>query len=60
MEPSDGKPVSQMFADDLKNLITKYNSSGIENSQVIGVLHMAIFNLESDVREAIINSERPY
>lgn len=57
---TDGKPVSQMFSDDLKALMTKYNSSGLENSQAIGVLHMAIFNLESDVREQIVNNERPY
>lgn len=57
---TDGKPVSQMFADELKDLITRYQSSGIENSQVIGTLHMAIFDLESDIREQTINNERPF
>lgn len=57
---SDGKPVSQIFADELSDLINKYHSSGIENSQVIGTLHMAIFNLEADARDVIINRERGY
>ena len=57
---TDGKPVSQMFSDELKQLLTKYNDSGLENAQALGVMHMAIFNLEFEIREQIVNNERPY
>ena len=36
-----GKPIVQMFADDLQRLIQKYKDSGMSNAECVGVLHMA-------------------
>lgn len=47
----DGKPVVQMFADDLQRLIQKYKDTGMSNAECVGVLHMADIDMISQIRE---------
>ena len=56
----DGKPISQMFADDVNDLLKKYQDSGLENSQAIGVLHMTVFNMEFDLRSHAERDVKPF
>ncbi len=36
----DGRPLSQLFYDDIWAIIKKYEDSGLENCQAVGVLEM--------------------
>jgi len=56
----DGKPISQIFADELMEMINKYHDSGLESSQAVGVLEMTKFNLMAEMREVVIRKERPF
>ena len=52
----DGKPVAQMFADDLQRLITDYKGSGLSNAECVGVLHMADIDMISQIRDEAIEN----
>ena len=60
MKAAEGKPISQMFADDLHKLLSEYEGQGMEQAQAIGVVHMFLFNLDCEIREAIIRKERAF
>ena len=59
MEGAEGKPISQMFADELDVLFTRFQDSGLENAQAIGVLTMKKFDLMSEIRETQTR-DRPF
>lgn len=56
---TEGKPVSQMFADELDELLKRFQDTGLENAQAIGVLTMKNFDLMTEIRETAIR-RRPF
>ncbi len=60
MANTDGKPISQMFADEIDAILKRFQDSGLENAQAIGVFEMKKFDLMSEFRETIIRKERPF
>ena len=60
MEGAEGKPVSQMFADEIDIVLKRFQDSGLENSQAIGVLEMKKFDLMAECREVIVRRDRPF
>jgi hypothetical protein len=57
---SDGKPVSQLFSDELTDLLSKYHKSGLENAQAVGVLVMITFNLLNDLYKDLKDETMPF
>ena len=57
-DSKDGKPVAQMFADDLKALVLKYRDSGLTNAEAAGVLSMYHFDFLFKVRREANLNER--
>ncbi len=60
MQSKEGKPVSQMFADEIDTLLKKFQDTGLENAQAVGVFEMKKFDLMAECRETIIRRERPF
>ena len=56
----DGKPISQMFADELDKLVEKYYDSGITNAEAIGVLEMTKHDILMGVRDGEERNQRPF
>lgn len=52
----DGKPLVKMFADDLYELITKYDKSGLTNSEAVGTLELQKIDLALAAKE----EQRPF
>jgi len=57
---TDGKPVEQMFADDLQKLVKEYHDSGLTNAGLIGVLHMTTSSMEFEINEANYQKGKPF
>ena len=51
MDNGDGKPISQVFADELRDLVVKYFDSGLSNAEAVGVLSMYLFDFMYKVRK---------
>lgn len=45
----EGKPLVQVFADEMGALIEKYCNSGLTNAEAVGVLHLTVFDLMTDI-----------
>jgi hypothetical protein len=56
----DGKPVAQMFADDLKDLVLRYQDSGLTNAEAVGTLSMYNFDLKYKIRRDAEMREKNY
>lgn len=54
------KPIGQQFADDLTELVQKYQDTELTNAECIGSMHMYIFMLQSKINKKQENDGRPY
>lgn len=48
----DGKPLIQLFNDEIRAIVVKYSADAeLTNAEAIGVLEQILFNLKMNVRE---------
>ena len=47
----DGRPLAQLFYDDLHSVIVKYESSGMTNAESIGIFEMLMHDMLSEMNK---------
>ena len=56
----DGKPVAQIYSDELTELTQNYKDSGLTNAEAVGVLTMFTHDLLYKIRKDAERDEKPY